>query len=388
MTISPHPALDRLIQVAADPEAYVIDWKVRAGRKALGILPMNFPVELAHAAGVLPTMVQERADPITFGNALLTEFHCGFTRSIADQAAKGQFAHFDGLLLVDHCIQLLGAIDVVRYEAPDMPVVFGQFTSSMLDQDAMAQVTQKIRFFATQLERFSGATVGEDALAQSILVCNDNRRLLRELLDRRRDGDASLSSADFRAIVSSSMVMDKAEHSALLRELLRDQTATPQADADIRIHLSGHFCHAPRAALLDLIEDTGAVVVDDDLYYGSRYVSADIRTDIPPMDALAAWYLDRNVAAPCPTRAQNDVDWETYLLDRMARSGAEGLVVLMAKFCEPHMLYYPELRKALDQRGIPHVLIETEHEGMPGETIRTRIEAMIERVRRTRLHAA
>ena len=54
----------------------------------------------------------------------------------------------------------------------------------------------------------------------------------------------------------------------------------------------------------------------------------------------------------------------------------------MAKFCEPHMLYYPELRKALDRSEIPHLLIETEHEGVPLETIRTRVETFLERIRR------
>ena len=56
--------------------------------------------------------------------------------------------------------------------------------------------------------------------------------------------------------------------------------------------------------------------------------------------------------------------------------------MLMVKFCEPHMFHYPELRKSLDRHGMPHLLIETEHEGIPVETLRTRIEALLERIRR------
>ena len=56
----------------------------------------------------------------------------------------------------------------------------------------------------------------------------------------------------------------------------------------------------------------------------------------------------------------------------------------MAKFCEPHMLLYPELRKMMDEAGIPYLLIETEHEGLPMESIRTRVEALVERLPRTR----
>src|SRR5690606_33113452 len=121
-------------------------------------------------------------------------------------------------------------------------------------------------------------------------------------------------------------------------------------------------CHAPRTELLDLIEESGCVVVDDDLYSGFRYISTDVPESGEPLPALAEWYLDRNENAPCPTRVTAEVDWDTYLIDSLMRSGADGVVVLMAKFCEPHMLYYPELRKALDARRIPHLLLETEHE--------------------------
>jgi len=38
-------------------------------------------------------------------------------------------------------------------------------------------------------------------------------------------------------------------------------------------------------------------------------------------------------------------------VEAVEASGAEALIHLMPKFCEPPMLYYPELRKALDGAG-------------------------------------
>jgi benzoyl-CoA reductase subunit C len=179
------------------------------------------------------------------------------------------------------------------------------------------------------------------------------------------------------------MIMDPAEHAGLLAEALAGTTAAPP-DHRVRVHLSGHLCHAPRRELLEAIEASGAVVVDDDLYHGRRHVSTDVEEDGDPLEALARWYQQRNVNIPCPTRVQQDADWDSWLLDAVRRSGAEAVIHLLPKFCEPHMLYYPELRKALDEAGIPHLQIETEHEGMPLESFRTRIEALVERVRRTR----
>ena len=48
------------------------------------------------------------------GRYLLAEFYCGYTRNVAASAAKGELDIYDGFFLADHCIQLLGAVYVVR----------------------------------------------------------------------------------------------------------------------------------------------------------------------------------------------------------------------------------------------------------------------------------
>jgi benzoyl-CoA reductase/2-hydroxyglutaryl-CoA dehydratase subunit BcrC/BadD/HgdB len=231
--------------------------------------------------------------------------------------------------------------------------------------------------------RFAGAPVTDAALAASIALFNENRRLLRELFASRRAGNAALTSAQLQVLVKSSMVMDKQEHTALLRQVVVGLSTAPRDDR-VRLHLSGHLCHAPKPELLAAIEECGAIVVDDDLFTGTRYISTDVAEHLDPIEALSRWYLDRDAEAPCPTRVKHETDWEDHLVDAVEASGAEGVIVLMVRFCEPHMLYYPELRKRLNERGIPHLLIETEHEGLPVETVQTRVEALLERIRRTR----
>ncbi|MFF3572637.1 2-hydroxyacyl-CoA dehydratase subunit D [Nocardia jiangxiensis] len=378
-------AISTLVEVAADPDAYVAAWKARTGRPVVGAFPMNFPAEIAHAAGALPVIIQESRETITVGRNLLTEFYCGYTRSVADQAAKGRLQVYDGFFLADHCIQLLGAVDVTREFEPDKPMYFGQFMSSMGEPWTPEQVHSKMAEFLSKMETFAGKRITDEDLRASIRLFDTGRQLLRRLYDARRDGDANFTASQLQAFIKSSMIMDRAEHNELLNRIVREHVVPVERDERVRLHLSGHFCHAPRTELLDLIEECGALVVDDDLFHGMRYISTDVGAQGDPIDALSQWYLRRNVSVPCPTRVQHDVDWDAYLLDAIDRSGAEGVIVLMAKFCEPHMLFYPELRKALDRRGIPHLLIETEHEGLPVESIRTRLEALLERIRRHRL---
>jgi benzoyl-CoA reductase/2-hydroxyglutaryl-CoA dehydratase subunit BcrC/BadD/HgdB len=369
-----------LQEVADDPDGYVVRWKERTGGKAVGLFPMNFPAEIAHAAGLLPVVIQENREPDVHGRNLLAEFYCGYTRNIADQAAKGNLDIYDGFFLADHCIQLLGAVDIVRAESPDKPMYFGHLEPSL--DKAPDAVPAKIRAFIAELSELAGNPISTEALAGSIAIFNENRRLLRAICAARQSGDASLTSEQLQVLVKSSMVMDTADHTELLRQL--DLAKTP-AGGRIRIHLSGHLCHAPKPELLQAIEDCGAIVVDDDLYTGNRYLSTDVAEGIDPVAALSQWYLERDANLPCPTRVKHDVDWEDQLLRSVEVSGAQAVIVLMVKFCEPHMLYYPELRRRLTERAVPHLLLETEHEGVPVESVRTRVEALLERVRRTQL---
>ncbi|WP_037140386.1 2-hydroxyacyl-CoA dehydratase subunit D [Rhodococcoides fascians] len=377
-------AMRALSAAADDPNTYVAQWKKRTGRKALGVFPMNFPAELAHAHGVLPAVVQEDREPITAGRNLLGEFNCGYTRNLADQAALGRLEIYDAFFQADHCIQLLGAVDVVREYEEDKPVYLGQFMTSMSDDWAFPQVVEKMGDFRSELETFTGTAVSDDRIRASIEIYNINRQLMRTLFENRRSGDASLTPAQLQTLVKSSMVMDREEHTELLRAVVGDRSYAPRDDR-VRVHLSGHFCHAPKPELLEVIEECGAIVVDDDLFHGTRYVSTDIEEFGNPLEALASVYFRRNSTIPCPTRVQHEVDWDRFLVDSVYSSGAQGVIVLMAKFCEPHMLYYPELRKALDAKQIPLLLIETEHEGLPLESIRTRVEAMVEKIRRKQL---
>ena len=378
-------AFATLAAAAVDPVAYAQSWKARTGRPVIGSFPMNFPSELTHATGALPVIIQESRTTITEGRSLLPEFYCSYTRSLADQAATGELDVFDAFVLADHCVQLLGAVDVIRWAKPEIPTHFAQFISSMDDPWSQGQVIDKIGSLRAEVEEIVGTAVTHEALSNSIRLFNENRRLLREFYDLRKSGRVRITASQMQTLVKSSMVMDIQEHSALLRDILAALEPEDYApDSLVRIHLSGHFCAPPRPELLDVIEECGALVVNDDLYHGFRYISTDVPEDVDPFDALALWYLDRNISAPCGTRVQRNVDWDSYLISSLEDSGSDGVITLMAKFCEPLMLYYPELKKALDGRDIPVLLIETEHEGVAEESVRTRVETFVERIRRNK----
>lgn len=372
-----------LEQAAEHPLASSRAWKETHGVPVIGSFPMHFPGELAHAAGALPVILQENHEPITVGHGMIYPFYCGYTRSVVDQACKGDFDFLDAIMFGDHCVQVLGAADAVRAKLPNTRVHFYQLISSMSDPWSHGRARETFLNLKEGLEEMVGRAIGDEAIRDSIRLFNRNRGLLRRLYELRRSGRAQITAKQMQLAVKSSMVMDKAAHNALLEQLI----GTVEAEAGSRqvgprIYLSGHFCQAPKTGVLDLIEDCGGVVVDDDLYHGQRYISTDVAEHGDPIDALASWYLARNLKVPCPTRVDQNADWEGYLLGAMEKSKAQGMIVLMAKFCEPHMYYYPLIKAAFEKHEVPHLLIETEHELTALEGLRTRVETFLEIVKR------
>ena len=378
-----NPILEQLAAVAADPRAAALAWKQATGGKVIGSFPMHFPAEAVHARGALPVILQESQEAITVGHASIYPFYCGYTRSVVDQATKDQLDFVDAIMFGDHCVQVLSAADMIRIRKPETPVHFYQLIPSLRDAWSEDNAVNILRRLTTALEETLNVSITEEALRASIAVFNENRQLIRNLYAQRRAGEIKLTSMDMQNIVKSSMVMDKATHNGLLRDLTRDLQGSGDKHAGkVAVYLSGHLCQAPKLDVLSMIEECGAYVVDDDLYHGWRYVSSDVDHTSDPLRALARWYINRNWGAPCPTRLDPKSDWDKWLLEKTRDSGAAGMIVLMAKFCEPHYFYYPHIKKTFESNSVPHLLVETEHELIAAGNLRTRVESFVEMLKR------
>ena len=62
------------------------------------------------------------------------------------------------------------------------------------------------------------------------------------------------------------------------------------------------------------------------------------------------------------------------------RAQAKGIITVMAKYCEPHAIYYPHVMHRLKDKGIPELMLETEHGKFPRGQFRTRLEAFLEMI--------
>ena len=369
--------LQQFARACENPYRRLADWKAASGRPVVGCFPMYVPEELVHAAGALPVTILGSEEPITAANDVLQSYVCAVVRSSFDLALRGELDFLDGMIFPDICdtVQCLADLWAVHLPKPfnHSFALPGKVNSPSTRPYLLSQLGQ----IKAGLEQLTGRSIGDDALWGSIAVYNEHRAKMRRLYDLRRRNPGLLGARQMLAVVVSGMLMPKEDHNRLLDGLLAAAAGrSAPAEGRVRLLLAGNLCDEPEpTAMLDMIEEIGGVVVDDDLYTGRKYFSGDVKPDGDPLEALADHFLD---FSPCPSRHDPAKDWPGYLIDLAQQSAAQGVVLLTLKYCEVLAFDLPYVTSRLDAAGIPHFLIETDHEMASLGQVRTRLQAFVE----------
>jgi benzoyl-CoA reductase/2-hydroxyglutaryl-CoA dehydratase subunit BcrC/BadD/HgdB len=184
------------------------------------------------------------------------------------------------------------------------------------------------------------------------------------------------------------MWMLKEEHNKLLNELIpKFEAEEAPADGKTRVILAGQPCTIPSESILNLVEELGAVVVDDHLYTGGEYPATDVKVNGDPLEALADHYLYRvpSIIKHDPTHYLNiptvTSDYGDYLVQMVRKNEAKGIIFLRVMYCDPFDFQFVPVNNKLEKESIPSLSIITEHGVGPLEPIRTRIGAFLEMIK-------
>jgi bzd-type benzoyl-CoA reductase N subunit len=369
--------LDKFAQIAANRYDYAREWKERTGGRVFGYFCTYFPEEILHAAGILPIRILGVKENVSLADSYVQAFICSLVRTSLDGALKNKFAFMDGVVFPHSCDSIQNLADIWRRHLPN------QFTDVVVlpvwvdIPEAEDYLAEEIARFRRTLEQHLEEHISNEALAKSIEVYNENRTALAELYALRRDNPGAITAQQVLDVVVASTCMLKEEHTALLSILLDELRAAPAINGEnIRLVLFGNACDHP--AVMHLFEETGALVVDDDLCTGSRYFLHIENSTGDPVRKIAQRYLRR---VPCPSKHNTSFDRREYLVDMVRQGRADGIVMLILKFCDPHDFDYPDIAKYLTERDIPHLKIETEVQPASIEQVRTRLQAFVEMLR-------
>ena len=212
----------------------------------------------------------------------------------------------------------------------------------------------------------SGATPSDADLHRAMDLEDKVMAACREVMTHRRLID--VSDRVLFSVLRAREYLPPEEVLALIERLPR------RAVADERpgVFISG-IVPEPMS-MFDLLNDSGVLVVGDDLACGSRRLYRSFG-DSDPMRRLARQMLSM---APEPTISPAVAERNANLMARLAETRASGLLIYDVKFCEPEAFYVPLLEKTVRAAGLPCLHLEVELEEHIPDQIQTRINAFLE----------
>jgi len=342
-------------------------------RMPIGFFCPLVPEELIHAAGALPFRLMGTSLPITHAQAHLPPYCCHLVKASLESLLQGELNFLRGMVFCQTCDSMQGLSDIWARQRI-VPSHFNLMIPTQLDSKFARP------YLRAEMERFKDfleANVGKISsrkLKDSIRLFNRIRKRLSEIYTLRRTTMAQIPGDYFARIIRAGYWMDRVRYLELLEGLvdgLRGQTAG--GDSLVPIYLTGNMAHAD--TYFSLIEEAGAVVVQDDLCSGARTFRLMVAEDRDPLEALTERYFQSYF---CPTKYLGPQAHIDSLLKEVEDSGAQGVIFLLYKYCEACLFDYPDLKAALDAKGIPTLLLEVEDPLQSKEQLKIRIQAFVE----------
>jgi benzoyl-CoA reductase/2-hydroxyglutaryl-CoA dehydratase subunit BcrC/BadD/HgdB len=248
-----------------------------------------------------------------------------------------------------------------------------------LDTDSARDYMLEVyRAFRDDLGKRLGRAVTDADLLEAAGVCDRIRAVMAGIYDLRRRSPWAVSGSGLHAMVRAAMVMDRREFLTLAGAAaagLEQDARAREPGPGKRLVLSGGLCTLPD--VYTAVEDAGAWVAADDLCTGARFFEGRVDAQGDPLAAVAGRYTRRTV---CPAKHSGLRTRGEHLVRLVRESGADGVLFLFLKFCDPHGFDYPYLKGMLEERGIPCLLHELEECKAGGGQFETRCQAFVERL--------
>ena len=344
-----------------------------------GVFPVYAPVEIIHAAGLMPVGLFGAGDKIELSHAesRFQSFICSIAKSTLELFLRDDMKEFEGVVFSSICDVARNLSSLVKRNAPKLYVEYLHMPQNMYSAETANYARAEFERFRTRLSERLGRPITDEAIRESLKIYNEVRSLVRRLYSHRKQNPTSLAAADVYAVVQAGTRMMPEDYIPMLRELCDQVEAVEVKPRDgVRVVLEGSFCEQPPIGLIDVIEAGGCIVQDDDLMIGWRLFDRDVESNGDPLAALSQAY----VASSAYTSVRHDCDKPRAegLIDRMKESGAEAVLFAPAKFCEPALLDYVLFRQKLEEADVPHLKIEYEEKMWTFEATRTEIETFAE----------
>jgi benzoyl-CoA reductase/2-hydroxyglutaryl-CoA dehydratase subunit BcrC/BadD/HgdB len=359
------------------PESTAVkDWKAQ-GKRVIGYVGPAVPEEMIHAAKMLPMRVSGDNEPVPTNtvDAYLLPQVSTFARSVFQTVLDGKWDFLDGGVtsIVNEGTRRMYDNWLAYKRRPYMDSIYLPLKQT---EHAVDMYLADLEDWRNRLSEFRGARIVDRDLLRSIEVYNHGRELMQQLYELRKGDRPPVTGAEVLEVIKAATRLPREQFNQLLEQLLDEIKRTGrEIKKGKRLMVLGS--QLENSTWIEAIEALDAVVVTDELEAGTRYFWGKVDTKLPPMEALARYYIS---GRPPSTRIWPAGKRFEHIFNMVKQYKVDGVISEILRNDAEYGHDKLFLDKEMGQRGIPILELDVEYgEGGSGQ-MRTRVEAFLEMV--------
>lgn len=240
----------------------------------------------------------------------------------------------------------------------------------------------EIKIFIEEVEKLTGNKITIESLKKAIDLCNRKRRALKRLYDFRKYTPSPISGLDSLLISQIAFYDDPERFTQKLEELcdeLEERVKTLKPAGKKRIMITGTPMAIPNWKMHSIVESLNAEIVVEETCTGTRYFENEVSDEGNSIEELVKNLADRYLQINCACFTPNEGRTED-ILKYIDEYKVDGVLYYNLSFCHTYSVEYGKVEKALKDKGIPVMMIETDYSTEDSGQIKTRVEAFLEMI--------
>lgn len=256
------------------------------------------------------------------------------------------------------------------------------------DEKSMILWSKEVEEFNAHIEEVVGRELSLEELKSGVTIINAKRAALRRLDKLRGNPNNTPISGKDGLLVSQISFVDEPVRFTEALNALCDELDIRAAngvgvfdDESVRLMVLGTPFAAPNWKLHQVVENSGAAIINEESCIGHRYYKDDVELDgVSTKEELTAKMMERYKKIDCACFTPNEERIQK-IVSMFKEREADGVIYYTLSFCHTYNVESFLVEKALKSEGIPYLAIESDYSPEDTGQIKTRVEAFVESVK-------
>jgi len=241
--------------------------------------------------------------------------------------------------------------------------------------------------FKEKVEKLTGRKITAENLKEGIKIANEKRRALQRLSALRKAVPSPISGLDGLLVNQIAFYDDPPRFTRQINALCDELEERVKNGIGVtkngtpRILVSGSPMAVPNWKIPFIIETSGAIVVAEESCVGERSTRDLVDENGKSLEKMIDAIVDRYFKIDCACFTQNE-ERTGHIVELAKDFKVNGVVHYSIQFCTPYTVEAYKVEKALQEKGIPFLKIETDYGMEDVGQLKSRIEAFLEMVKR------